>query len=207
MKLSRFLAGLGTVVALSSPVGAQNVTLNFDDLVQCNGPLATYGGWIAVASGGCKTGSFSYTSAYTPGNYLMAKDPGAVVDFSFLNGPVVFNGLYSSGFGTFSLDLYSNGTKVSTSLFNNYGGNKLVGTNQYAGNIDRVVVKVTQGQAVVGVDNIMFTSNNTTLNTPVDNLLNEPNATPEPATLLLVASGLGGVGAMIRRRRKTQQQA
>jgi len=33
-------------------------------------------------------------------------------------------------------------------------------------------------------------------------LVNETNAAPEPATILLVASGLGGVGAMVRRRRK-----
>jgi len=36
----------------------------------------------------------------------------------------------------------------------------------------------------------------------LNNLVNEPNATPEPATLLLVASGLGGVGALSRLRRK-----
>jgi hypothetical protein len=40
----------------------------------------------------------------------------------------------------------------------------------------------------------------------LNNLVNETNATPEPATILLVASGLGGVGAMARRRRKAAQQ-
>jgi hypothetical protein len=39
-------------------------------------------------------------------------------------------------------------------------------------------------------------------NDDVEKLVNQTNSTPEPATLLLVASGLGGVGALARRRRK-----
>ena len=203
MKLSHLLAGAATLVLLNQPVAAQAVTLNFDDLAQCNGPLATYGGWIAIASGGCKTGSFSYSSAYTPGNYLMSSGATANVDLSFLNGPVVFNGLYASGYGSFYLDLYSGGSLVSSTTFTTLGTNTLVGTGAYAGQVDRVQVRLMQGQAVLGVDNVMFTAEEPT--TPVDDLVNNPNATPEPATLLLVASGLGGVGAMIRRRRRTKQ--
>lgn len=206
MKLSRMLAGAAAVLALTTPGRAQQVTLNFDDVAQCNGPLATYGGWIAIASGACRTGAFSYASAYTPGNYLLARDPATNVDFSFLNGPVVFNGLYASGWGAFYLDLYNGGNLVSSSTFITTGSNALVGTNAYSGQVDRVRVRLKQGQAVLGVDNVMFTPGQTSLNTPVDNLVNQPNATPEPATLLLVASGLGGVGAMVRRRRKAASQ-
>lgn len=35
----------------------------------------------------------------------------------------------------------------------------------------------------------------------LNTLVNQANATPEPATLLLVASGLGGIGALARRRK------
>lgn len=41
----------------------------------------------------------------------------------------------------------------------------------------------------------------------LNTLVNETNAAPEPATILLVASGLGGVGAMARRRRKQVKDA
>jgi hypothetical protein len=37
--------------------------------------------------------------------------------------------------------------------------------------------------------------------------VNQTNATPEPATLILVASGLGGVGALMRRRKRRNDQA
>jgi len=40
----------------------------------------------------------------------------------------------------------------------------------------------------------------------LDALVNEPNAAPEPATILLVATGLSGVGALARRRRKAEQR-
>jgi hypothetical protein len=36
--------------------------------------------------------------------------------------------------------------------------------------------------------------------------VNQSNAAPEPATLLLVASGLGGIGALARRRAKKSRK-
>ena len=74
-----------------------------------------------------------------------------------------------------------------------------------SGMVDRVVLRSKQTFGVLGVDDIMFSPVVTTAETPIDNLVNETNAAPEPATMLLVASGLGGVGAMMRRRRKTKQ--
>ncbi|NUQ13130.1 MAG: PEP-CTERM sorting domain-containing protein [Gemmatimonadaceae bacterium] len=203
MKLFKIVAGAAAVVAMASPLRAQQVTLNFDDLGVCTGtPLTTYGGWLSIASGvTCQTGPFSVVSAASTDNYLRSAGN---MDWTFLNGPVVFNGLYASGYGSFFLDLMSGGNVVYTRSFGAYGSNVFVGPNSYSGQVDRVRVRIYQGYAVLGVDDIAFTPTQTTLPTPggVDELVNQPNATPEPATLLLVASGLGGVGALARRRRK-----
>lgn len=210
MKLSQILAGAATALALSTPAQAQQVTLNFDDLGSCTGtPLTSYGGWLAVAAGvKCQTGPFSVISAQSTDNYLRSTGN---MDWTFLNGPVVFNGLYASGYGSYFLDLMNGGNVVYTRSFVALGSNVFVGPNAFGGQIDRVRVRLYQGYGVLGVDDISFTPTQTVLSTPgngggdenLDNLVNQPNATPEPATLLLVASGLGGVGAMIRRRRKT----
>lgn len=45
-------------------------------------------------------------------------------------------------------------------------------------------------------------TDNVNVDDALDDLVNQTNATPEPATLLLVASGLGGVGVLARRRSK-----
>lgn len=211
MRLSRILAGAAAVVAMASPVRAQQV-MSFDDLGPCTGtPLTTYGGWLSVAAGvTCQTGPFSVVSAQSTDNYLRSSGN---MDLSFLNGPVVFNGLYASGFGSFFLDLMNGGNVVHTRNFGLYGSNVFVGPNSYAGQVDRVRIRLYQGYALLGVDDIGFTPTQSSLPTPggdqggIDELVNEPNATPEPATLLLVASGLGGVSAMARRRRKAQGNA
>jgi hypothetical protein len=214
MKLSHFFASAAAVVVLASPAKAQQVTLNFDDLGRCTGtPMASYASWIALASGvTCQTGNFSVISANSTDNYLRSAGN---MDWSFLNGPVVFNGLYASGYGSFYMDLMSGGNVVFTRSFLAYGSNVFVGPNAFAGQVDRVRIRLQQGYGVLGVDDISFLGTQTSQPTPgdntdgdpVDDLVNEPVANPEPVSMLLMATGLGGVGALARRRRKAAEQA
>lgn len=208
MKLSHLIAGATTVLALTTPAQAQQVTMNFDDLGSCTGTqMTTYGGWLALASGiTCQTGSYSVISAQSTDNYLRSAGN---MDWSFLNGPVVFNGLYASGYGAYYMDLMSGGNVVYTRSFYAMGSNVFVAPTNFSGQVDRVRVRLHQGYGILGVDDISFTTQQTVLPTPgenpIDELVNQPNATPEPATMLLVASGLGGVGALARRRKAAKQ--
>jgi hypothetical protein len=197
-----FLTG-ALLVALSAPGQAQQVSLNFDDLGNCTGtPLSTYGGWIALAAGStCQTGSYSWlTHAHSGLNYLKT---GGDAAWSFLNGPVTFDGMWASGYGTWSVELLVGSSTVNTSYFSAYGTLANVAPG-YGGTIDGVRITRIGGYSHLGVDDIAFTGNGQYDVT--GDLINNPNATPEPATMLLVASGLGGL-ALARRRRKQQVEA
>ncbi len=206
MKLFKLIAGTAAVLALATPAQAQQpVTMNFDDLGRCTGTAMTsYGGWLALASGiTCQTGAYSVISAQSTDNYLRSSGN---MDWLFLNGPVVFNGLYASGYGSYYMDLMSGGNVVYTRSFYAMGSNVFVGPTTFGGQVDRVRIRLHQGYGVLGVDDISFTAQQSALPTnPVDELVNQPNATPEPATMLLVASGLGGVGALARRRKAAKK--
>jgi hypothetical protein len=206
--LRQLLGGVATAFALASPLGAQQITLNFDDLGSCAGGVSTYGGWLAIASGvNCQTGPSYFTSAHSAQNYLRS---GGSMNWQFSGGPVVFNGMYASGYGTFFVELLRNGSTVYASQFNAYGSGHVLAGAGYSGDVDQVKIGLVGGLAHLGIDDISFTPFSNPPppppeDDPIDDLVNEANATPEPATLLLVASGLGGVGAMMRRRRKSSK--
>jgi hypothetical protein len=74
-----------------------------------------------------------------------------------------------------------------------------------SGGSQRVAARHRSNGGNGGNDNNAWNDGGPSTNDPLDDLVNQTNAAPEPATLLLVASGLAGVGALARRRRNAQK--
>lgn len=201
MRFYRQLAGIAAIAVAAPIAGAQQVTLNFDDL-SCNStPLTTYQSWISLFSGvTCSSTSQSWASASSSPNYIIQAN--GVIGWNFLNGPVTLDGMWVSGFGTYYLELLDGGNVVHSNYFSVLGTPTHILGN-YGGDVDEVRISVRTGYTTLGVDDITFDPQNPpTQNTPVvTDPISDPSVTPEPATLLLVATGLGGIGAVARRRR------
>ena len=273
MQLKNLLTGVVAALALTSVAQGQQVTLNQQDFGICSGaPLSSYSHWLAVAGGaGCRPSVPSDLSSFISG----ASSSGTL-DWTFLEGPVPFNGLYVTGYGTFSLDLMDGETVLHTSTFTVYGHDVFVSPEGFAGSVTRIRIRRQSGIGAFGLGERGFGAppgdqsggsnpgNGPSGNGPpggspggdpsgggnppgggppgngppdngppgppddtgpsdtdgpfddqglppggddeVNDLVNEPNATPEPVTLLLVASGLGGVGALTRLRRQSARK-
>ena len=209
MRFLRHVAGVAALAVVTSTAGAQQVTLNFDDLSCSSTPLTTYQSWISLFSGvTCAGSSQSWAGASSNPNYILQSN--GQIGWSFLNGPVTLDGMWVSGFGTYYLELLNGGSVVHSNYFSLLGSPTHV-LSGYSSDVDAVRISIRSGYSTIGVDDIKFTS----LNPPPGggtganggDLLNDPSVTPEPATLLLVATGLGGIGAFARRRRKQAPKA
>lgn len=178
--------------------------------------LSRFDDWMAVAAGA--------TCSALEAAKLTVKTGDLVAQFSNQSQPVLIlsggslpwyflpgfnpgNSWNPWGGGTPCLPFYTPWTPVCTNpnTIGNSGGNSDSGNNDgdndNQNDIDDTGNPGNDDTGTPGDDIPPSTPPGDNLN----ELVNESNSTPEPATLLLVASGLGGVGALARRRKAARK--
>jgi len=244
MKPTKLISGAMTLICLSSAAQAQQPVNLIQTPGGCAGSwLSTFGGWLSVAQGaGCASTASS-----------------DVLEWTYTNGPTPFNGVYFTGYGSFTIELLDDGENVLKSYrFEAWGQDILVETPGYGGSPSGVRITRESGHGAFGISGLTGGGgpaqsgggsggggppsggppgggppgggppgggppgggppgggppgggppggNGPNDEGNLNSLVNQPNATPEPATILLVATGLGGVGALARRRRNAEQR-
>jgi len=257
MKLSKLVANVAVLAILPATAQAQQVTLNQGPGICAGSPPNSYNWWFGMASGlGCD-GNGGGGGASN------------VLEWTYLEGAQQFNGMYFTGYGSFSIEMLSGDDVLYLGTFESWGENTLVTVPEFAGSVTGIRIRRQSGIGAFGTGEDGFVppvqkngglgpqgngpggggppgngpdgngppGNGPDGNGPPGNgpggnnggfgpngggddedppfggdddvnlLVNETNAAPEPATILLVASGLGGVGAMARRRRKQNKDS
>lgn len=194
--MNRFKGLLLGVAFMALPAIAQAQTLNFDD----------------QSVGGCSPGyvGLGNYQGFTWGNfYVLDGTCPQYAGLGYQTGVVSSPNVGFNGFGstaqmssatpfTFSSVYATSAFGNSSQTFNGYLGSTLMDTWTGA-------LAVSGPQFLtfnwVGIDRLEFVGNGTQV--VLDNLtVNGATVTPEPATLVLLATGLAGIGGIVRRRRQ-----
>jgi hypothetical protein len=176
-------------------------------LTTCNGPVSSTMGGGCFPVGGLLPGAVYNASMQAPANLVvLGANFGTVGNTSRVLGPTVFLNTFNLtfansnavGFDVFAGLLPGN---VSISVFDSADvflgtfsvfaptGGTFFGVINTMGNIGRINISSQTNQPGELVDNVAF---GTTGTEPI----------PEPMTILLLGTGLAGVAAKVRRRRK-----
>jgi hypothetical protein len=149
MKLRQLLTILATAGTFPTAGIAQQVSVNEQYQGICSGtPLSSYTGWLAIATGiTCNT----QTPNDLNGLFTTVRSTGTI-DWTFIHGPVAFNGLYFSGSGTFYLDLMDGENVLSTQSFTTHGTDIFIQSN-WAGISNRVRIRRKSGVGLFGIGN------------------------------------------------------
>lgn len=226
--ISNMVVGAAALVGLSSTTHAQLVTPVVEAVNPCRGmPLSTHQSWLALLGPvRCSRGDDSPTSTRDRAPFVRAGDD---VSWLFVNSPVAFNNTGLRGWGTPFVQMLSGesagrspgaslddrslqvrtGTpvqpnRVGAQLFSDAraGVDDLPAPRAYLPSQDPTIV-VDGGRA--SPPNARA---NARANAPVYGRVNvivyESSADLELASVLLVASAMGGIGALVRRQLRRQ---
>ena len=228
MKPTKLIAGAVTLICLSSEAHAQQQVTLLQSPGACVGSsLSTFAGWQSLANGmGCPSGSptdmldWAYANGPTPFNGVYFTGYGSFY-IEFLDGDNVLQGYTFDAWGQDILvkpHIFGSVSRVRITRESGVGafGVSGLGGGGGGGPVAQVgppgIGPTGNGPPGVGPNGNGPPGIGPNGNGPPANegdlnaLVNEPNATPEPATILLVATGLSGVGALARRRRKAEQR-
>lgn len=192
MRFRSLSVGVVLAALFAMPVQAQT-TLNFDDLTGAacagvQGGMGVYQGVDFLGQWSCYSDPQDpYNAASGTNRLYTAGTDGyhSSGSFSFA-GPVQFLGASFSGYGfeSVTFDLYLASTLVHTSSSLTMSSTPTFLASGYTGAVDRVTVRGVDPQYPFFVmDDVQYAS------------------VPEPASFVLVASGLAGLAAVKRRRR------
>lgn len=194
MRSSKLGAGaLVVLLTLAARPGSAQTVETFEGFGSCNNStlMGVFNGIDYMKQFICYAYSQPPYNPVSPPNRIRWNVPGGPVTdafFSFLS-PTTFQGAYFAGSGpSVFFELYSSNTLVATSAVLASSSTPTFLATNYNGIVDKVRV-VGNGNQII-LDNLTWGGAN-------------PNSVvPEPATMTLLATGLVGMVAARRRRRK-----
>jgi len=139
MKPTKLISGAMTLICLSSAAQAQQPVNLIQTLSGCAGSwLSTFGGWLSVAQGaGCASTASS-----------------DVLEWTYTNGPTPFNGVYFTGYGSFTIELLDGENVLKSYRFDAWGQDILVETPGYGGSPSGVRITRESGHGAFGISGL-----------------------------------------------------